>query len=122
MIGLPAVRSYYLYTKDTDMRKSFNGLGGLVINEMKMNLTGGIGFLFINKRRNMVKILVWDRTGFVIYCKKLVRGTFEIPEKIEGEKKLSLPLSTLIMMLEGVSLKSIKMRKRYSLPEVRNRA
>lgn len=111
-----------MYTRSTDMRKSFSGLGGLVQNEMKMPLTGGEGFIFLNKRRNMVKILIWDRTGFVIYCKKLVRGTFEIPVIRPGEETVTVPLTTLMMILEGVSLKSVKMRKRYYRQEERNRA
>jgi len=122
MIGLPGMRPFYMYTRATDMRKSFSGLAGLVKNEMKMPLTGGEGFIFLNKRRTMVKILIWDRTGFVIYCKKLVRGTFEIPVIRPGEETITVPLTTLMMILEGVSLKSIKMRKRYHRQEERNRA
>ena len=94
------------------MRKSFAGLSGLVNNEINKDLTKGDGFVFINKRRTLIKILVWDRTGFVIYYKKLVRGTIELPEQQEGSNHRSLPLSTLLLMLEGIELKSVQFRHR----------
>ena len=69
----------------------------------------GDGYVFINKRRTLIKILVWDRTGYVIYYKKLERGTIEIPTPQDNQ----LSISTLVMMLEGIQLRSIKHRKRY---------
>ena len=122
MIGLPTVSQYFLYSESTDMRKSFAGLCGLVNNELKRDLTKGDGFVFINKRRTLIKVLVWDRTGFVIYYKKLVRGTFELPEQEEGSNHSSLTLSTLLLMLEGIELKSIQFRKRYDRSTKRLRA
>ena len=112
MLGLPGVKRYYLYSKPTDMRKSFRGLSGLVNNEMSSKLHSGDGFVFINKRRTMIKILVWDRTGFVIYYKRLIRGTYELP-KCNDSKEFSLTIGELMLMLEGVDLGSIKWRKRY---------
>ena len=113
MIGLPTVSQYFLYSEPTEMRKSFAGLSGLVNNELNKDLTAGDGFVFINKRRTLMKILVWDRTGFVIYYKKLVRGTFELPDQQERSNHSSLTLSTLLLMLEGIELKSVQFRKRY---------
>ncbi|MCB0670231.1 MAG: IS66 family insertion sequence element accessory protein TnpB [Saprospiraceae bacterium] len=112
MLGLPQVRRYFLYRDATDMRKSFNGLGGLVINEMGGKLLSGDGFVFVNKRRTMLKILVWDRTGFVIYYKRLSSGTFEVPV---GSSATSMEVSVakIMLILEGVSLDSVKWRKRY---------
>jgi len=115
MIGIPGVRVYYLYRKPTDMRKSFNGLGGLVNNEMGKDLLKGDGFIFINKRRTLIKILVWDRTGYVIYYKKLSSGTLELPEWNETTASQSIDLPTLLMMLEGVEIGSAKLRKRFMI-------
>ncbi|MBK8506717.1 MAG: IS66 family insertion sequence element accessory protein TnpB [Saprospiraceae bacterium] len=83
MIGIPGVRTYYLYRKPTDMRKSFNGLGGVVNNEMGKDLLSGDGFIFLNKRRTLIKVLVWDRTGYVIYYKSwlLALWSFRIGKK-----------------------------------------
>jgi len=113
MVGFPQIKRYYLYTGLADMRKSFNGLSGLVLNEMRKELRNGDGFVFVNRRRTMVKILVWDRTGFAIYYKKLSKGTFELPLWEEGSQSLELSLTKLMLILEGVQLKSVKYRKRF---------
>ena len=91
------------------MRKSFKGLCGLVQNEMGKELLTGDGFIFLNKRRTMMKILMWDRSGFVIYYKKLSKGTIQRPTSNGSQ----LPITTLLLMLEGVDLQGVKMRKRY---------
>ena len=109
MISLSGISRFYLYRPSVDMRKSFRGLCGIVNNELKRDPVNGDGYVFINKRRTLIKILVWDRTGYVIYYKRLERGTIEIP--IPGSNQLSI--STLVMMLEGIKLTSIKHRKRY---------
>jgi len=116
MIGLPGVRTYYLYRDPVDMRKSFSGLSGLVNNEMGKDLLTGDGFIFINKRRTLIKILAWDRTGYVIYYKKLASGTLELPEGEHKSISQYVDSSTLLMILEGVDLGSAKFRKRFSTP------
>lgn len=109
MIGIPNARRYYLHDQSVDMRKSFRGLCGLVQNEMGKELLTGDGFIFINKRRTMMKILMWDRTGFVIYYKQLSSGTIQRP-KSSGSP---VSITTILMMLEGVELDGVRMRKRY---------
>jgi transposase len=115
MIGLDQKRRYYLYSGITDIRKSFDGLSGLLINEMKGQLLSGDVFIFLNRRRNMVKLLVWDRSGFVIYYKRLEKGTFEIP--LSEGASAQIEWSQLIMILEGIQLKSVNRRLRYAVPE-----
>ncbi len=78
---------------------------------MKRDPTSGDVFVFINRRRTHIKLLVWDRSGFVLYYKRLEKGTFEAPEA----ERLSWP--QLMLILEGVSLASARYRKRYALPE-----
>ena len=117
MIGLVPVRRYFLYRHPTDMRKGFDGLSGLVINEMGRDHLSGDADIFINKRRTLVKILVWDRTGFVIYYKKLSSGTFELPGWEAGKNQKELSIALLMMILEGVKISTVKMRKRYISPE-----
>ncbi|RLD20478.1 MAG: IS66 family insertion sequence hypothetical protein [Bacteroidetes bacterium] len=113
MLGTTGARRYYLYGRVTDMRKSFNGLSGLVINKMKGDLLSGDAFIFINRRHNMMKILVWDRTGFVIYYKRLEKGTFEMLSA-KGSR-LEIDWADLVMILEGVRLKSMRRRARYAV-------
>lgn len=115
MIGFDQGRRYFMYSGVTDIRKSFDGLSGLVINEMKGQLLSGDVFMFLNRRRNMIKLLVWDRSGFVIYYKRLEKGTFEIATS--DAKGLEMDWSQLVMILEGIALKNIRRRLRYSVPE-----
>jgi transposase len=112
MISFNSAQRFFLYRGSTDMRKSFDGLCGLVTNELQKPVSTGDVFMFINKPRNSIKLLVWDRNGFVIYYKRLEEGTFEIPDG--DEKSIIIKWEELIMMLEGITLKSVKRRKRYT--------
>ncbi len=115
MISFSSSQRFFLYRGHTDMRRSFAGLSGIVTNELQKPLTTGDVFIFINKPRNSIKLLVWDRNGFVIYYKRLEEGTFEIPAG--DEKSIAIKWEELVMMLEGISLKSVKRRKRYTYPQ-----
>ena len=70
-------------------------------------------FCFVNRRKNMLKCLVHDRTGFLIYYKKLARGTFQFPEVSEGATRAMIDSGTLALILEGIDLKSVKRRVRH---------
>ena len=80
MISLGANNRCFLYTQITDMCKSFDGLSGLVRNQIGKNPLDGDVYLFLNKRRGLIKLLLWDRSGYVIYAKRLERGTYELPK------------------------------------------
>jgi len=95
------------------MRKSFDGLGGLVRNELGRNPLSGDIFIFINRRRTMIKILVWDNSGFVIYYKRLESGTFEMPLREEHERSIQIGRDDLMMILEGIKLENVKKNKRF---------
>lgn len=112
MLGFSSRQRYFLYGAPTDMRKGFAGLSGLVRRHLDHELLGGDVFVFINRRRDRVKLLTWDTTGFALYYKQLERGTFELPS-MAGESSLELDWSELVMLLEGIEIKSIKRRKRY---------
>lgn len=101
---------YYLYAHTTDMRKGFRGLSGIVRNELGRDPADGSVYIFINRRRDKVKMLVWDRTGFVLYYKSLESGTFEFPR----DHELAISWDTLWLILEGISLSSVQQRKRYN--------
>jgi transposase len=110
---------YYWYRRPTDMRKSFNGLSGLVCNEMQQSPTNGSVFIFVNKRRDKIKLLVWDRSGFVIYYKSLEQGTFDLPRFGADQVSMSIKWEELVMILEGVKLDSIHRKKRFRYPQKR---
>ncbi len=111
MLSFSAQQRYFLYRCATDMRKGFNGLSGLVRQHIRHELLSGDAFIFLNKRRDRLKILVWDRNGFVVWYKVLEQGTFELPESTATSLELSW--TDLQLLLEGIEIKSVKRRKRY---------
>jgi len=113
IFGLPGHISYFIYSQPTDMLKSFDGLGGIVRNELGRNPLSGDIFIFINRRRTMIKILVWDNGGFVIYYKRLETGTFEMPLREEHERSIQIGRDDLMMILEGIKLENVKKNKRF---------
>lgn len=117
MLHISGSQLYYLYRSDTDMRKGFDSLAGIVLNQLGKSPASGEVFIFINRRRNQVKLLFWEGDGFSIYYKRLEKGTYEIPAQGPGTSSLYISSSQLRWMLEGVSLRSIKLRPRYRLPE-----
>ena len=92
----------FAYTQPTDMRKSFQGLLALVQRVFaERDPYSGSLFVFVNRRGNYIKILSWDRTGFVLYAKKLERGRFALPG--EGDTQ-ELSEKALRFILDGISL------------------
>ncbi len=117
MLGFTAAQRYYLSRQAADMRKSYDGLSGLVRQGLGRDPLSGEVFIFLNRRRTQMKLLVWDRSGFVIWGKRLERGTFELPRSSEAGASVVLSWEELVLILEGVSLGSIRHRKRYSRPK-----
>lgn len=91
------------------MRKGFDGLSGLVREGLAKDPLSGDVFIFFNKRRSQVKLLVWERDGFSIYHKRLEAGTYELP----ATPAVELQSDELMLILQGISLKSVKRRKRF---------
>ena len=111
---------YFIYRSGCDMRKGYDGLSGLVRNEWKMNPLSGDIFIFLSKQRNKIKLLHWQGDGFVIYSKRLEKGTFELPKEKLSENKIEITGHQLQFILEGITLSSIKKRKRYEHQNVYN--
>jgi transposase len=111
MLQAPAGIAIFVYTRPADLRKGFDGLSGLVRSEFQADPLDGSLFLFFNRRRDRLKILHWDGTGFWLYYKLLEAGTFEV---VAGEgPQVRIDATQLAMLLGGVSLASMR-RKRYS--------
>jgi transposase len=112
-IALSKSQRYFMHCKNTDMRKGFNGLCGLVRNEFLQNPLSGDVFIFINRPRNRIKLLHWQGDGFAIYYKRLEKGTYEMPEIKSASVSIELDMQKLLLILEGISLLSVRKRKRY---------
>lgn len=111
MFSLGSSHRFYLYSGHCDMRKSFDGLCGLVSSGMQRIPTSGEVFVFLNRSGTHIKLLHWENGGFVLYYKRLEQGTFLAPKGRENE----MLWSDLVLMVEGIHVvKSIR-KKRYSL-------
>lgn len=116
MLHLSAACRYYLYTGTTDMRKGFDSLCGIITAQMHLNALSGAVFIFFNRKHNQVKLLLFEGDGFALYHKRLERGTYELPEADNNSGSASITSQQLQLMLQGISLKSIRRRKRYQHP------
>ena len=99
------------------MRKGFDSLSGLVSSQMQMNTLGGSVFIFLNKKHNQVKLLLWEGDGFALYYKRLEKGTYELPAGDDKNGSMSISSEQLQLILHGISLKSVRRRKRYQHTE-----
>jgi transposase len=113
ILTLTDQRSYHLYRKETDMRKGFNLLCGIVVNELGRQVMSGDAFIFINKPRTHLKLLVYEQGGFTIFYRRLEKGAFEVPPFDLDAKSMQISCDQLHFILKGISLKEIKYRKRY---------
>lgn len=105
----------WLYQQATDMRKSFKGLIVLVKNQLHEDPLSGHLFVFINKRKTLMKVLYYSEGGFCIWMKKLTQGQFEFIE--QGPQKKALRWQELQWLVDGVEFEKIRYRKRYKPPD-----
>ena len=115
MFGLEDSRRYYVCQRYVRMNMGINGLSRIVGNELKRPLLNGDVFIFFGKSRQMVKLLCWDGDGFLLYQKRLEKGTFELPRFKPGLKAAEMPYRTLSAIMRGVSLKSVRYRSRLRI-------
>jgi transposase len=113
ILSLTDTRRYHLYRKETDMRKSFDSLCGIISGELGKNVMAGDVFIFINKLRTHLKLLVWETGGFSLFYRRLEQGTFELPAFDHDCRSMAVSADQLIFILKGISLKDVKYRVRY---------
>jgi len=108
MLALTAATRIYLYRPSCDMRKSFDGLCGLIRAQLNQDPLSGSLFVFCNRRRNMVKLIYWDSDGLAIWYKRLEKGSFSLPRMhaIDGR----IDRRELSLLLEGVVPKKVSPR------------
>lgn len=113
MLSLSGLFRFMLYREQTDMRKGFDGLAGIVRNSAGKDPLSGDIFIFFNKRRNQIKLLLWENDGFSLYHKRLEKGSYELPEVKPGIDSMQIKREELLLILEGISLKHIRKRVRF---------
>jgi len=111
MFGLTSATRIYLYRGSCDMRKSFDGLCGIIRTELGADPLSGSLFVFVNRRRSMVKMLYWDRDGLVLWYKRLEQGCFILPARYPAGG--CIERRDLAMLLEGIVPK--KVGKRFKI-------
>ena len=92
----------YLALGNTDMRKSINTLS-ILVQQMDLDPFSGYFFVFCNRRRNIIKILYWDRNGFCLWQKRLEKHSFKWPENVK--QVIQIDQRQLSWLLEGLEIK-----------------
>lgn len=111
MLSLSAACRYYFYRGVTDFRRGFDGLSGLVRSELGHDPLEGDIFIFLNRKRNQVKLLHFEGDGFALYHKRLEEGTYQLPPA--NTTSLAMSAEELMLLLRGINLESVERRKRY---------
>lgn len=109
MTALAQPGRLFLWRGVVDMRKSFDGLSGIVREGLAKNPLTGDWFIFLNRRRCLVKVLYWDRDGYALWSKRLERGRFTVPS---GETP-EIGRAELALLLEGVQAKVVRRSPRW---------
>jgi transposase len=113
MLHLHPESRYYWFHGKTDFRKGFDGLCGLVREHMEREVTDGGLFIFVNSRRNQLKLLHWEGDGLAMYHKRLEKGIFEEPQRSVDGSSVVITAEQLQLILQGIVLNSVVKRKRY---------
>jgi transposase len=118
VLFLPRAVRVYVATAPCNLRKSFDGLSNEVRAALAENPMSGHVFVFLNRRKNQVKLLVWTRGGFTIVAKRLERGTFAFPSQVKAEvKSVEFDAHELAMLLEGIDVTRVKASRRWEPPQ-----
>ena len=114
MLSLSPGFQVFMAIEPVDLRNGFDGLSAAVETVFDRHVLDGHLFLFLNRRRDRIKLLWWDRDGLALFYKRLERGTYEIPRHAPGQKQLRLDATQLSLLLGGIQLDSAKRRPRYT--------
>lgn len=114
MIPFTSEHRYYVYQGIVDFRKSFDGLFGIIKAIMESNPLDGNVYIFFNKRKNQIRLMVYDHGGLVLLSKRLERGTFETI-KSENKTNTQITWTQLICMMQGIKISSLRYRKRHEI-------
>ena len=123
MLTLPAAVRIYVAAEAVDLRRGFDGLAAATRSLIRQDPLNGHLFVFLNRRKTRIKLLVWDRTGYLLVYKRLERGTFHLAtDPAAGQRHVEVDAGELALLLEGVDLRGAVHRERWRrLPHERAR-
>jgi transposase len=113
VFGLGLATKIYVAVEAVDMRKGFDGLYGLVRDQLGQDPLSGYLFLFSNRTRTRLKALVWDGSGLWVCAKRLEKGRFRWPAASEKQRSITMRAEELAMLVNGLDLKQTRPRKWY---------
>lgn len=114
MLSLPPSVRVFVARRPLDMRRSFDGLQSAVIDLIEEDPQSGHIFVFFNKAQTHVKCLVWDRSGYWIFYKRLEHGRFRVFDRAAGSRHaFELRAHELALLLEGIDLRGARRRKSH---------
>ena len=116
MLSLSLPVEIFLCVEPTDLRCGYDRLAQRARQHAERDVLRGGLFVFFNRRRDRVKLLYWDRDGLTVWQKRLEVGRFELPRVAPDAKSVALSDTQLALILWGVDLTSVRMRKRYVRP------
>ena len=111
MLGLPPSVKIYFATGLVDMRNGIDGLRAVVEQVLMKSPDEGHLFVFVGKQRDKLKILFWDRNGYVVYFKRLERGRFQLPATDETRTRVEMEPAQLAMLLDGIDLNAKRLAR-----------
>ncbi len=116
MITLPASVRVHLAAEPVDLRRGHDGLVAIVRSEWRLDPFQGHLFVFFGRRLDRVKILAWDRNGFVLYYKRLSQGRFRMPKVPADATRVELDATTLAMLLDGIDTRYVRRPAAWAPP------
>jgi len=116
MLTLPTSVRVYIAAEPVDLRRGHDGLVAIVRNDWRLNPFDGHLFVFLGRRLDRVKVLVWDRNGFVLYYKRLSQGRFRLPKIPTDAVRVELDATTLAMLLDGIDVKYVRRPTAWTPP------
>ena len=117
MLSVPESVRVFVARNPVDFRRQFDGLAGIVRDEFGMDPFGGYLFVFFNKRRDRIKLLVFQHTGFWLHYKRLERGTFEMLASVDDDDDcIEVDARRLRLLLEGIDLNQSRFRRHFAKP------
>ena len=115
MLTLPSSVRIYMAIEPVDLRRGFDGLAAATRQIIREDPLSGHLFCFVNRRRNRLKVLIWQPSGFLLLFKRLEVGTFKLPHiPAPGQRHLEMDPTDLALMMEGIDLRGARRRKRWS--------